>query len=71
MNLNFTTEPIVYCFPILLSQSVIENKNDEFPATLKLKANFTFLKLLCPTYKHDLRHIPEDTNYKTFSKVST
>jgi len=50
---------------------VIEIKSDEYPATPKLKTTFTSVTLLCPTYKHDLRHIPQDSNYKIFSKVST
>jgi len=48
-----------------------ENKNQEFLVTLKLKAALSFVILLCPTYKRQLRHIPQACNYMTFSKVST
>jgi len=50
---------------------VIEIKIDEFPANLKLKATFSSLRLPCPTYKRELRHISDDPNYKIFSKEIT
>jgi len=50
---------------------VFEIKNQKFPAPLKFNTAFTPGTLLCPTYKRELRHIPPDSNYITFSTVST
>jgi len=50
-------------FLFQLRPSVYEIKSQEFPATLKLKAELSSGTLVCPTYKRELRHIPQDCNY--------
>jgi len=38
-------------------------KNQQFPAPLKLKATFTPVTPVCPTYKRELRHIMQECNH--------
>jgi len=42
---------------------VAETKSHVIPVTLKLKTTLPSGTLLCPTYKRELRHIPNDCNY--------
>jgi hypothetical protein len=43
----------------------------QFPASLKFNSALTPETLVCPTYKRELRYIPQDSNYIIFSRVST
>jgi len=48
----------------------MEITNQEFPATLKLNASYYIPNAGQPHLKTELRHIPQDCNYITFSTVT-
>jgi len=57
-------------FIIHFRHSVVRITTQGFPTSLKLKAAFTSGTLVCPNYKSELRHIPQDCNYITFTNVN-
>lgn len=70
-NKTFTTEDSASGVFIYYRRLVFEIKNPELPVTLKLKAALSSGTMVCPTNIRELRQIRHDTNYTTFSKVST
>ena len=47
------------------------NWKPRFSVNFVIKAAFTPGTLVCPTYRRELRHFPQDCNYITFSSVIT
>jgi hypothetical protein len=47
---------------------MVEIKNQEFHAPLKFNVAFTPATQVCPTYKSEVSHISQDSNYVIFSE---
>jgi hypothetical protein len=56
---------------IHFGRSLVEIKNQEYLPSLKLGAALKSGTLAYPIYKRQLRYIPQDCNYITFSLLST